>query len=89
MTDATSTGSGRERRWLILGVTGGALLRRGPLVRTGTPSRAQAEVTTAGAETGPALVTAPRANRLIDLRGFLIHCPVLASSLPFARLYGR
>jgi NAD(P)-dependent dehydrogenase (short-subunit alcohol dehydrogenase family) len=32
------------------------------------------------AETGPALVTAPRANRLIDLRGFLIHCPVLASA---------
>jgi hypothetical protein len=58
---------------------GGALLRRGPLVPTGTPSRAQAEVPTVEAETGPALVTAPRANRLIDLRGFLIHCPVLAS----------
>src|SRR6266481_4294175 len=61
-------------------VVGGALLRRGPLVPTGTPSPARAEVTTAGAETGPALVTAPRANRLIDLRGFLIHCPVLASA---------
>jgi predicted MFS family arabinose efflux permease len=70
--------------WWITGifaggaVVSGALLRRGPLVPTGTPSRAQAEVTTAGAETGPALVTAPRANRLIDLRGFLIGCPVLA-----------
>jgi EmrB/QacA subfamily drug resistance transporter len=31
-------------------VVGGALLRRGPLVPTGTPSRAQAEVTTAQAE---------------------------------------
>jgi hypothetical protein len=31
-------------------VIAGALLRRGPLVRTGTPSRAQAEVTTAQAE---------------------------------------
>src|SRR2546430_1115363 len=61
-------------------VIAGALLRPGPLGPTGTPSRAQAEVTTAGAETGPALVTAPRANRLIDLRGFLIHCPVLASA---------
>src|SRR6266700_5789066 len=61
-------------------VIGGALLRRGPLVPTGTPSRAQAEVPTAQAETGPALVTAPRANRLIDLRGFLIHCPALASA---------
>jgi len=61
-------------------VVSGALLRRGPLVPTGTPSRAQAEVTTAGAETGPAFVTAPRANRLIDLRGFLIHCPALASA---------
>jgi hypothetical protein len=59
-------------------VVSGALLRRGPLVPTGTPSRAQAEVTTAGAETGSALVTAPCANRLIDVRGFLIHCPVLA-----------
>jgi len=61
-------------------VIAGALLRPGPLVPTGTPSRAQAEVPTAQAETGPALVTAPRANRLIDLRGFLIHCPVLASA---------
>ena len=61
-------------------VIGGALLRPGPLVPTGTPSRAQTEVPTAQAETGPALVTAPRANRLIDLRGFLIHCPVLASA---------
>jgi EmrB/QacA subfamily drug resistance transporter len=72
--------------WWIAGifaggaVVSGALLRRGPLVPTGTPSRAQAEVPTAQAETGPALVTAPRANRLIDLRGFLIHCPVLASA---------
>jgi hypothetical protein len=61
-------------------VVSGALLRPGPLVPTGTPSRAQAEVPTAQAETGPALVTAPRANRLIDLRGFLIHCPVLISA---------
>src|SRR5712691_2165900 len=61
-------------------LTGGALLRPGPLAPTGTPSRAQAEVPTAQAETGPALVTAPRANRLLDLRGFLIHCPVLASA---------
>jgi EmrB/QacA subfamily drug resistance transporter len=61
-------------------VIGGALLRRGPLVPTGTPSGAQAEVTTAGAETGPAVVTAPRANRLTDLRGFLTHRPVLASA---------
>jgi EmrB/QacA subfamily drug resistance transporter len=42
--------------WWIAGifacgaVVGGALLRRGPLVPTGTPSRAQAEVTTAQAE---------------------------------------
>jgi len=36
-------------------VVAGALLRRGPLVPTGTPSRAQAEVPTAQAETGPAL----------------------------------
>jgi EmrB/QacA subfamily drug resistance transporter len=61
-------------------VVSGALLRRGPLAPTGTPSRAQAEVPMAQAEVGPALVTAPRANRLIDLRGFLIHCPVLASA---------
>ncbi len=61
-------------------VIAGALLRRGPLVPTGTPSRAQAEVPTAQAKTGPDLVTAPRANRLIDLRAFLIHCPVLASA---------
>jgi len=61
-------------------VIGGALLRRGPLVPTGTPSRAQAEVPTAQAKAGPALVTAPRANRLIDLRGFPIHRPVLASA---------
>jgi EmrB/QacA subfamily drug resistance transporter len=72
--------------WWIAGifaggaVVSGALLRRGPLVPTGTPSRAQAEVPTAQAETGPALVTTPRANRLIDLRGFLIHSPVLASA---------
>jgi MFS family permease len=65
-------------------VIAGALLRRGPLVPLGSPSRAQAEVTTAGAETGPALVTAPRANRLIDLRGFLIHYPVLASARSWA-----
>ena len=70
-----------DRRHLRRGaVIGGALLRPGPLVPTGTPSRAQTEVPTAQAETGPALVTAPRANRLIDLRGFLIHCPVLASA---------
>jgi EmrB/QacA subfamily drug resistance transporter len=72
--------------WWIAGifacgaVVGGALLRRGPLVLTGTPSRAQAEVPMAQAETGPALVTAPRANRLVDLRGFRIHSPVLASA---------
>jgi hypothetical protein len=72
--------------WWIAGifaggaVVGGALLRPGPLGQKRTPPRIQAEVTTAGAETGPALVTAPRANRLIDLRGFLIHCPVLASA---------
>ena len=42
--------------WWIAGifacgaVVGGSLLRRGPLVPTGTPSRAQAEVTTAQAE---------------------------------------
>jgi hypothetical protein len=59
---------------------GGALIRRAPLVATGTPSRTQAEVPTSQAETDPALVTAPRANRLIDLRGFLIHCPVVASA---------
>jgi hypothetical protein len=61
-------------------VVGGALLRPRPLGQKRTPPRAQAEVPTAQAETGPALVTAPRANRLIDLRGFLIHCPVLASA---------
>ena len=61
-------------------IVSGVLLRRGPLVPTSTPSRAQAEVPTAQAETGTALVTAPRANRLIGLRGFLIHCPVLASA---------
>src|SRR5258706_2855993 len=61
-------------------VIAGALLRPGPLVPTGTPSRAQPEMPTAQAEAGPALVTAPRANRLIDLRGFLIHCPAPASA---------
>jgi hypothetical protein len=60
-------------------VIAGALLRPGPLDQQGTPSRAQAEVPTVQAEMGPALVTAP-ANRLIDLRGFLIPCPVLASA---------
>ena len=76
--------------WWIAGifacgaVVGGALLRRGPLVPTGTPSRAQAEVPTAQAETGTALVTAARANRLIDLRGFLVHCPFLASARSWA-----
>jgi hypothetical protein len=76
--------------WWIAGifacgaVVGGALLRPGPLVPTGTPSRAQAEVPTAQAETGTALVTAARANRLIDLRGFLVHCPVLASARSWA-----
>jgi MFS family permease len=80
--------------WWIAGifaggaVVAGALLRPGPLVPTGTPSRAQAEVTTAGAETGPALVTAPRAHRLIDLRGFLIHCLVLASARSWGNLRG-
>jgi EmrB/QacA subfamily drug resistance transporter len=52
-------------------VVSGALLRPGPLVPTRTPSRAQAETPTAQAKAGPALVTAPRANRPIDLRGFL------------------
>jgi EmrB/QacA subfamily drug resistance transporter len=52
-------------------VVSGALLRPGPLVPTRTPSRAEAETPTAQAKAGPALVTAPRANRLIDLRGFL------------------
>jgi hypothetical protein len=72
--------------WWIAGifaagaVVAGVLLRRGPLVPTGTPSRAPAEVPTAQAKTGPALVTAPRVNRLTDLRGFLIHCPALASA---------
>src|SRR5216684_198357 len=72
--------------WWIAGifavgaVVSGVLLRRGPLGQKRTPSRAQAEVPTAQAKAGPALVTAPRANRLIDLRGFLIHCPVLASA---------
>jgi len=61
-------------------VVGGALLRPGPLAPTGTPSPARADAPTAQAKAGPALVTAPRANRLIDLRGFLIHCPVLASA---------
>ncbi|HEX9527097.1 MAG TPA: MFS transporter, partial [Streptosporangiaceae bacterium] len=61
-------------------IVSGVLLRRGPLVPTGTPSRARAEMPTAQAKAGPALLTAPRANRLIDLRGFLIHCPVLASA---------
>ena len=76
--------------WWIAGifacgaVVGGGLLRRGPLVPTGTPSRAQAGVPLAQAETGTALVTAPRANRLIDLRGFLIHRPVLASAWSWA-----
>jgi EmrB/QacA subfamily drug resistance transporter len=65
-------------------VVSGALLRPGPLVPTDTPSRAQAEVPTAQAETGTVLVTAPRANRLIDLRGFLIHYPVLASARSWA-----
>jgi MFS family permease len=65
-----------------------ALLRPGPLIPTGTPSRAQADVTTAGAETGPALLTAPRAHRLIDLRGFLIHCLVLASARSCGNLRG-
>ena len=65
-------------------VVSGVLLRRGPLVPTGTPSRAQAEMPTAQAKAGPALVTAPRAHRLIDLRGFLIHCPVLASARSWA-----
>ena len=36
-------------------VIGGALLRRGPLAPTGTPSPAHAEVTTAQAESGPGL----------------------------------
>ena len=35
-------------------VVGGALLRRGPLVPTGTPSPAPAEMPTVQAETGPA-----------------------------------
>jgi len=61
-------------------IVSGVLLRRGPLGPTGTPSRARAEMPTAQAKAGPALLTAPRANRLIDLRGFLIHCPVLASA---------
>jgi hypothetical protein len=65
-------------------VVGGVLLRPGPLVPAGTPSRGQAEVPMAQAETGPALVTAPRTNRLVDLRGFLIHCPVLASARSWA-----
>jgi hypothetical protein len=34
-------------------VIGGALIRRGPLAPTGTPSQAQAGVTTAQAEAGP------------------------------------
>jgi hypothetical protein len=42
--------------------------------------RERADAPTAQAKAGPALVTAPRANRLIELRGFLIHCPVLASA---------
>jgi hypothetical protein len=76
--------------WWIAGifacgaVAGGVLLRPGPLVPTGTPSRAQAEVPMAQAETGPALVTAPRTNRLVDLRGFPIHCPVLAFARSWA-----
>jgi EmrB/QacA subfamily drug resistance transporter len=65
-------------------VVSGALLRPGPLVPAGIPSRAQAEVPTAQAKTGTALVTAPRANRLIDPRGFLIHRPVLASARSWA-----
>ncbi len=36
-------------------VVSGALLRPGPLVPTGTPSRAKAEITTAQAETGPSV----------------------------------
>jgi EmrB/QacA subfamily drug resistance transporter len=43
-------------------IVGGALLRRGPLAPTGTPSRAQAEVPTAQAQAGTTFVTAPRAN---------------------------
>jgi hypothetical protein len=72
--------------WWIAGifaggaVIGGALLRPGPLAPTCTPSPARADAPTAQAKSGPALVTAPRANRLIDLRGFLIQCPVLASA---------
>jgi hypothetical protein len=48
--------------WWIAGifacgaVAGGALLRPGPLVPTGTPSRAQAEVPTAQAKAGTSMV---------------------------------
>jgi EmrB/QacA subfamily drug resistance transporter len=65
-------------------VIAGALLRPGPLAPTGTSSRAQAEVPTTQAKADTALVAAPRANRLIDVRGFLIHCPVLASARSWA-----
>jgi len=69
-------------------VAAGALLRPGPLVPMGTPSRAHAEVPTAQAKTGPALVTAPRASRLLDLRGFLIYCLGLVSARSWGNLRG-
>jgi Major Facilitator Superfamily len=50
-------------------VIAGALLRRGPLVPTSIPSRAQAKVPAAEAKAGPALVIAPRAKPFGRLYG--------------------
>ena len=112
MSDATSTDSARDRRWLILGVIGLAQLMVVldiTVMNIALPSAQRAlgfttverqwVVTAYTLAFGSLLLpggrladllgrkvtfltglAGPRANRLIDLRGFLIHCPVLASA---------